>query len=693
MALAGALPHDALASGDYTCDPHWSLKRQKLDACNNVPFLSPANDSRVNLVLVLADRGRIGFSADQTPSWQSDYGLVPFGLDALREWEVSGKEGAAAGEQVAAGTRQAFARGEGNRCRTNTDDAARAFVAQVTASADVPQAEQTELERSRRALLGACTWDKDTLEKARPANIQSSLGREFAAYVSGVGAFYVGTYDEARRQFASLRESKQPWLQETAQYMLGRTELNRAQQTAFDTGGYPNLERVDRSALEASLAAFDGYLHDHPSGLYAASAKGLLRRAYWLMNDRRRLGQEYAWFLANPDSPLRNVTWPDLAHEIDVKLLGPDAEGVDVPSFVAVMDLMAMRERNAALHARLEAQRSLFAAEPRLYGYLTSALFFYVDGDADRTLKSLPKAAPDGPLDSVAFSAETLRGFALEAKGEWAVARRLWRALVPRADRPLQREQVELALAMNCERSGRLADVFASDSPIVRPEIRRILLKHVAGPALLRQQIATSSVSGERDTALFTLLYKELTGRRYREFVADLARLPKDVEPPEPNPDTTWRHGFSPAVFAWRGGTTGDGYTCPPIRAVATSLAKNPNDAVALNCLGEFVLRNNMDGYPLGFQPVADDLGGAASQFPVKDYSRLAGYMQVITDAKAARDDRAYAIYRALNCFAFSGYNHCGGPDLSLKQRRQLFRTLKTRYAGTTWGRDLQYFW
>jgi hypothetical protein len=314
-------------------------------------------------------------------------------------------------------------------------------------------------------------------------------------------------------------------------------------------------------------------------------------------------------------------------YEIDVKLLGPDAENVDDPTFVAVMDLMAMRDGNATLHARLDAQRPIFAAEPRLYGYLTSALFYYVDGDADRTLKSLPKIVPEAPLDIIAFSEQTLRGFALEAKGEWAAARTLWRTLVPRATRPLQREQVELALAMNCERSGHLTDVFAKDSPIMRPEIRRVLLKRVAGPALLRKQASTSDVSGERDAALFALLYKELAAGRYRDLVADLGRLPKDAEPPEPDPQAIWRGAFSPQIFAWRGGRTQDGYTCPTLRAVATSLAKNPKDPRGLNCRSEIVLRYHMDGAPLGQQPLPEDLGGTTSQFPVKDYSRLDGYL------------------------------------------------------------------
>src|SRR6185436_6254803 len=248
----------------------------------------------------------------------------------------------------------------------------------------------------------------------------------------------------------------------------------------------------------------------------------------------RRLGREYGFFLANPRSPLRNVDWTDLASEIDVKLILSAGEGVDEPIFAAVMDLMAMRNPNPELRNRLEAQRPIFANAPQLYDYLTSALDWYVDGDADRTLASLPTAIPDGPLDTVSFSQQTLRGFALEAKGQWTAARTLWRALLPHAVRPLQREQLELAYAMNCERSGRVADVFAKGSPVVRPEIRRILLKRVAPPALLRRQAATSSDPREHDAALFTLLFKELMGGRYRDFLAD---LPRDMLPSDPDPE------------------------------------------------------------------------------------------------------------------------------------------------------------
>ena len=51
---------------------------------------------------------------------------------------------------------------------------------------------------------------------------------------------------------------------------------------------------------------------------------------------------------------------------------------------------------------------------------------------------------------------------ALQAQQDWKGAEALWLQLLPLAKLPLQRDQLELALAMNYERSGQLAKVFAS---------------------------------------------------------------------------------------------------------------------------------------------------------------------------------------------------------------------------------------
>src|SRR5271163_475314 len=60
VLLAGFLLQagSARASGDFTCDPAWKLDKTVYSDCDNLPFLSPGNDSRVNLQLLLLDAGQ-----------------------------------------------------------------------------------------------------------------------------------------------------------------------------------------------------------------------------------------------------------------------------------------------------------------------------------------------------------------------------------------------------------------------------------------------------------------------------------------------------------------------------------------------------------------------------------------------------------------------------------------------------------
>ena len=55
--------------------------------------------------------------------------------------------------------------------------------------------------------------------------------------------------------------------------------------------------------------------------------------------------------------------------------------------------------------------------------------------------------------------------------------------------------------------------------------------------------------------------------------------------------------------------------------------------------------------------------------------------------------DRAYALYRAVNCYRPAGNNTCGGKDVDLAQRKAWFNTLKSRYRATAWAKSLEIYW
>lgn len=711
LALLVGTSLPVLASSDDSCYPDWRVSRDTLDTCNNLPFLSPGNDSRVNLRLLLADKKALPLAPNalDEDDLSQGFGPVPFAVyrltprpdaepdnqpDNSRTAELDtllAPLGIKRDDYTTAG--EAFLNGEGSRCRSNDDDSATAFVSQVV-KADMPAAERELLVKARLQLLTTCSWDGPVV--AGPQQIQSSDGQQLRSYLQAAADFYSGRFAEAERGFSAISSANLPWLKETAQYMSARTALNQAQANTYDEYGVPQLERVDKPALAQAEQGFKHYLNTYPQGQYSASARGLLRRVYWLADNNTQLAEAYAHELTQVSDAQRNVSMDELVEEADTKLLTLSGENRFTPLIQVVSDLKMMRAHTPPLlnRADLEQQKTAFANEPALYDYVLAAYALYVEHQPDQALQRLPKDVPSS-LDYFAFSQQTLRALALEAKQDWQGAEAVWLKLLPLAQQPLQRAQIELALALNYERSGQLAKVFATDSPISAKQVRYVLLRNVAGAELLRQQIAQASDPLERETAQFVLLYKNLLRGQFERFLDDLKQLPTPA--PEDKLGTSLGYVYSASqtlkLFQWNGDKAESGYACPSIAQTAETLQADAKNPQGLNCLGEFILRNNLDGMPLEQARAAGSLGSTPSDFKGETFSRLDGYKRVIGDAKAPKNDKAYALFRAINCYAPAGYNSCGGQDVEPAVRKAWFRQLKSSFADTQWGKSAQYYW
>ncbi|MBK3434378.1 MULTISPECIES: outer membrane assembly lipoprotein YfiO [unclassified Pseudomonas] len=710
LALLAGFSLPAQASSDDSCYPDWRVSRDSYEPCSNQPFLSPGNDSRVNLRLLLADKkaAPLAPNALGEDDLAQGFGPVPFPVYRLVPVPATNEEpdnkaddsrtaeldtllqplGIKREEYKTAG--QAFLNGEGSRCRSNDDDSATAFISQVI-KAQMPPAERDVLVKTRLQLLTTCDWSRQVVDAQLTPSANAQL---FRTYLQAAGDFYSGRFDYAERGFAAAATSDVPWLKETALYMTARTSLNQAQAEAFDEYGMPQREHVDKSALSDAEEGFLSYLKHYPQGDYVASARGLLRRVHWLANDDARLAEDFTWQFTEATEAQRNVSVDELVEEADLKLLMVGNKAANSPMLQVVSDLMAMRAHTPPLLSRedLDKQKSTFASEPALFDFLQASYALYVEHQPDAALKHLPADVPSS-LDYFAFSQQTLRALALEAKQDWKAAEALWLQLLPLAKQPLQRDQLELALAMNYERSGQLAKVFAADSPISAKQVRYILLRNVAGPDLLRQQIANASDPTERQSAQFVLLYKDLLRGQYATFADDLKQASLSDDKLGTSLGYTYTSGQTLKLFQWNGDKAESGYACPSIAQIAATLqneAKNPH---ALNCFGEFILRNGLDGMPLEQHRAAGSLGSTASDFKGETFSRLDGYKQVIANAKAPKTDKAYALFRAINCYAPAGYNSCGGEDVAPAVRKAWFRQLKSGFADTQWGKSLQYYW
>jgi hypothetical protein len=586
------------------------------------------------------------------------------------------------------------------RCAAESPATVLNFVKGVAEAPGLGDPERTALAGERLRIAGVCL---NIAEPSPPIAVSSAEGQAFAAYLSGARHFYRDELAAAESDFAGLTARPASWVEEAALYMMGRVHLSEAQFNAFKDYGEFNPGGVDQAKLTQAREDFRAYLKAYPAGRYAASASGFFRRIDWLAGDSAALAKEFASaFNTLAKNPGDADQVYSLLDEIDGKYLSSnsatsppasDETPWAVPELAATDALRQMRDNKrddgTSLYqpiprAALEQHKAALAAGalPQLPDLLDLADAYWVEHDPAKVIAATASQQPAANLGNIAFSMLVLRGIALESQGKWGDANTLWRSLLAVSDDPLRADLLQLAIALNEERSGRLAEIFTPGSPVKDPALHRPLLKYAAPPDLLQAVIARADGPQEdRSTALFTLLYKELVRGDAKAFGATLARFP-----PKSFPDIDGLHRF-----LWTGQGAPD-YACPALAETAKKLAATPDDPTSLNCLGEFFLRSE-DSLVSGNKPPADELGGTPDGFAGKVRTRLDLYLAVIANPKAHGDPEAYALYRAVNCFASSGNNHCGDQDIPKDQRERWFKRLKITYKDNVWSKQQKYWW
>ncbi|MGE3692937.1 MAG: hypothetical protein AB7F98_16305 [Novosphingobium sp.] len=674
------------ACSDGPDNPAWALRKPDYDAYGASAMLAPSNDTRVNLALVMADRSGM-------PPGETGPGPL-FTWDRLRS-QIAPTRAEEEGNEFA-----------GSRCQTRASGEAD-FAAALTANPAVPASEREALLTVRK------NFDFNCSDAANPVvpelaleSVKSQQGKQFAQYLQGAAAFYAGDFAAATRVFSDLANARDAWLRETAAYMAARSDINRAQTDAFDDwGSIASPRRNDQAAARAAASALQAYLQAWPQGRYAGSAQGLLRRAHWLGGQDAELASAYSDTLARSSGP----AIADTAQELDNKLLFTvDAANFTDPAILAVSDLMRMRkaseeaesDRKPITRAELERQKQYFANTPDLYSYLLAAEALYLRNQPGEVLALIPDASHQNPFTYLQFSRQMLRGMALDAAKD-PNARQFWLDLFDGATAPWQHEAIELAYAMHEERNGGLANVFAKGSPVRNAVIREILLENVAGADLLRQQARdTALAKREREAALWTLLAKNLSHGQFRDFLNDLKLVPADASTDSGQLNgarfaSTWydpsKESVSLGTFTGHG-SNGD-FGCPALAVTVERLARNPKAATPRLCLGEFWRSNDFDPSPYDTALTPDELGGTPSLFAGKQITRQSIYQEVMADRTATPDEQAYALYRAVRCYAPAGQNDCGGADVTVSQRRAWFNRLKAQFPRSRWAQSLKFYW
>ena len=648
----------------------WTIDRLDYSDQSGLPFLSPGNDTRINLAMLAEDPVRASLPA----TLGHTSGASLFSVKELEEahsWHAN-----------------PAATDDPSRCQSQAGGTA-AFTAAVARAAGLSDREREQLAAARVKLVGC---DNKTAYAATELSGDLADGspeaKAYTTYLVGAEAFYRGAFADSVAAFAALSQAQDSWLRETARYMIGRALLNKAQESGFETFdmvGQPLIKEA--ASLAQAQRAFDDYLAAYPAGIYAASAQGLLRRVFWLGEDAGLLSGAYETQLQRGVATSDASRGVDLAWEIDAKLFAnidfaDPAKLATHPLLLAAWDLKLMRNPPPAktfTADALDGQAPTFAARPDLYAFLKAARAHYVDRDGKAALAALgaPVAEPSTYLE---FSREMLRGQALLAQGEMAAAAAHWRALLSLTTDALRKEAIELGLALTWQRSGTIYKAFQPETRIGSERIRAILLSQTAGPILLRMAINDPKSSpAERDFARDTLLFKTATRGQYanflRDYDADALRMPE---------------ARLSKVYLWNG--SNDPYPCPSLKAVVEGLAANPKSSSGQICLAEFVRKAGLDSHE-DERPGTGELGGGKSIFPGQPYSRLESYKKLIANRATPPSDVAYALFRAIRCYGPSGVNRCGGVDVPVSQRKAWFQTLKIRYGSTPWAKRQSLYW
>jgi hypothetical protein len=640
----------ALGSSDQSYVPNYKALASEFARRDVSGALVPSNDTRDNLLFLAADRRKQQLTTIPVTD-VTDAAYVAYGEGSICVSDAAGRTG---------------------------------FNTAVAVDSAVPENEKKLLQEARLAI--ACgNSDGNGTPVTAPVVVQSARGQEFAKYLAAITVFYKDThYDMAA--FQSLSAAEQPWVREASVYMVARVTLLAAQAVVFDEWGTLDRTKADTGVVTAARDALNAYLKAYPQGAYAASATGLLRRAVWLSGDPAEQAAAYSkTLLATDVGPLT----PSLIHEVDHKMaeeayLAPTAD----PMLVAVQLFRLMRPQEddkgqpvpGMKVEVLEAYRTRFAGQEVLFDYLLAARAWFVDRDAAAVLKLLPEKTPATDLSYLDFSRQILRVMASDDTS----ARQTLVGLFPYAKQNYQRVTLELELAKHDERHKNISAVFEKETLIQDPDVRMRVLNYVAGPILLKQQaLSTEVLPLERQTALYRLLVRDLTHGRFKGFVEDIKLLPA----PEASTDADGNDAF--AIFRPQESNTG--YTCADVASTAATLAKNPNDVRGHLCLGDFFRGKN---YDLELEAASkDDLGGTGTLFAGTVLTRQNFYTDIMKNPKASRDDRAYAIYRAIHCYAPVGQNDCGGTDVDRNVRKKWFLELKAKYGDTTWAKQQDVYW
>lgn len=680
------------------------------DSCllKGTPTFNPENDSRDNLLRLLSQEKSFALPvqsmpADITRSRDFYFAYHP-------QWDEAAPQPAAAPASAADSplSRQMAELNISadeinvndaeleNRHVSNNTESVSAFFAALLADPTLAAEQRQALAQARTGLLSGAT--REQIESSLATLPADSPAQSYKNYLAAAASFYAGDYASAERDFTQLAKSERPWLAETAQYMLMRAALNKSSQNSVGEYGDFDIAKINREDATQAQTQAQVYLQRFPQGLYAESARGMLRRINWYLQAWPQLAGLYEQTLQQSADArqLRDIVieydnvYGMAFYEQSVVEAFPDAPHV---SYIELLRALRLdnNSKPTLTQAQLDTSKPVFEQSQKLplWRDLQLNLWLATENYA-AIIQAVTPAQKLAAHDTLAFSEQVLYGEALMGQKNWPAARDFWLQLLKLSQDNEQQQYVQAKLAATLVYSGDVAAVFAPESAVTNLRFRSQILKTQASPELLRQQAVHGPNNEERTIALHTLLVRDLTENRFGDWLND-RKLTSAITPPVIGDAFD---DVNLSIFDWNGDAAQAGYTCRSLNETVTVLSKKADDAHALNCLGEF-FRTTQTHVDLWKNSAGNDVleSAISRKEPFGQFDRQSYYQQVITSPKAEVEDKSFALYRAIMCYAPSGSNECGGEEVDKLQRKGWFTQLKTQYPGSPWAQKLKYYW
>lgn len=739
----------AKAGGGGYCGSNFSLDNRVYNQCQiNFPTLDTGNDTQTNLYLLLADKGLISFDVpnklDSDSYYNDDF---PLNLRTLRQTAVN----------KVTNPKQKFLEysGKSNYAEycNSLYTGEKALEDALKLDSKLTSKERVQLLQFRKAINSECAdsfgnyasadtslADKPSVESVPTFPLKWSINAQpYADYIMATQLFYLGDkadFDSADNLYNALIDLKTDnnaglaWLVDTANYMLIRTGINRIYQDGMGDYRYKS-ENVDPRLFTSTQKAINSYLSHFKNGRYVASARGLQRRLYWLADEQEKLVNEIEWQINHATSLQFNLDSRLLPEEIERRVFFASFdESIDIntlndPILLTSFALYRLRPANSSnaptplTLRQLERLKPKFKERMDLHQYLIATYYLVQQNNPKLAIKYLPNDLPSdlstnaptvatGKMSYLKFSQYVLKAKALQQMGSVNEANALWSRLHELPKKPFQSTITELALALQADQTNDYRKLFGGKATVESQALKMRVIKYSADPALLQQiansHAATDAIGAE---ARYALLAKSLTHGRYGDYLSYKQNyLPKNSQKylgyDSENKTLKYLPVFS--EFNWQGKNISPSLNCQDLTKTVTRLSQNSKDRLQSLCLAEFMYDTSVtyyvDDYDQSYHTADQSdssyrspyLGDVPSRFKGPNLNRLDIYQAVFA---SNQDDElsAYALHRAIGCFASSGNNQCSDEDVDPSVRKGWFKRLKADFGKTTWAQNQKYYW